>query len=307
MNNSRSLRLLIRPRVKVPTKQRIVKTQILSWGKRQTIEYQVATKERVTAYLLIPRTLSAPAPAVIASHQHAGEWHLGKTEPAGLSGDEAMHYGVELCQQGYVVLCPDHLGFEDRQAAEFPESHPTPLSGRKYEEFILVDQLLHGSSLAAKYTHDLCQALDVLESLPMVDAKRLGTMGHSLGGQTSAWLAFFDRRVKVAFCSCGFSTLRVLQKRRILHNLAAYVPGLLEAGDMDHVIASISPRAFGMSHGKADAIFPIEGVRQITRKAREKFPADKLLAIQFDGGHEFPAEVKARAYAFIARQFNDGR
>lgn len=81
--------------------------------------YNVEEGERINAWLLLPKQLKTNNPAIIASHQHAGEYYLGKSEPVGLSSNTMYHYGLDLCLRGYVVLCPDHLCFEDRRPPEF--------------------------------------------------------------------------------------------------------------------------------------------------------------------------------------------
>ena len=48
-------------------------------------------------------------------HQHAGNWSKGKSEPAGLMPDPMHHTGAALAREGYVVLCPDALCFEERR------------------------------------------------------------------------------------------------------------------------------------------------------------------------------------------------
>ena len=52
------------------------------------ISYEVEPDDRVPAVLLIPDDVTAqsPAPGITIWHQHAGQWHLGKSEPAGLDG-----------------------------------------------------------------------------------------------------------------------------------------------------------------------------------------------------------------------------
>lgn len=271
------------------------------YGTREFVEYAVAPGERVRAFLLSPPGRRRRRPGVIASHQHAGQYWLGKSEPAGLSANAMYHYGVELCRQGCVVLCPDHLGFEERQPGEIERREGTAPDGRENEAVLFADCLLRGSSLTAKYLFDLCQALDVLAQDERVEAARLGAIGHSLGGQTALWLAFYDERVRAAFSSCGFSTLEAIQRHRIPHNFAAYLPGLLGVGDMGDVVAGVAPRAFGMSHGTRDPIFPVEGVRQIERRARTAFAPGYFLGIASRGPHCFPESVRRRAYAFLRR------
>ena len=48
------------------------------------VDYAVEPDDRVPAILLIPDgvTATSPAPAIAIWHQHAGQWHLGKSEPA---------------------------------------------------------------------------------------------------------------------------------------------------------------------------------------------------------------------------------
>lgn len=292
---------LFPPRQAVPPKPRVLARVKTDYGAREVIAYAVAPGERVRAFLLLPGGRRRRRAGILASHQHAGEYEVGKSEPAGLAGENMYHYGVELCRRGYVVLCPDHLGFEERYARTTLTRRDAASEGREQESLLFADCLLHGSSLTAKYLFDMLQALDVLGSDDRVDPGRLGVVGHSLGGQTALWHAFYDERVRVAFASCGFSTLAAVQKRRIPHNFASYLPHLLEVGDIDDVVASISPRAFGMSHGMRDPLFPMEGVRRIQSRARRVFAGRDFLSIVFRGSHSFPDDVKRRAYAFLNR------
>ena len=86
---------------------------------RALVTYDVEAGERVSAWLLMPQGTAPPDgwPAVLAIHQHDNHYDLGKAEPAGLAGNAMYAYGKELCQRGYVVLCPDLLCFEDRRPA----------------------------------------------------------------------------------------------------------------------------------------------------------------------------------------------
>jgi dienelactone hydrolase len=301
MSRRASILGLFPPRGAVPPEPVLLRGVKSDYGTRELIEYAVAPGERVRAYLLIPSGRTRRRPGLLASHQHAGQYWLGKSEPAGLSANPMYHYGLELCRQGFVVLCPDHLGFEERQPREIDRREGVVPEGREYESLLLADCLLRGSSLTARYLFDMEQALDVLEGHERVDRDRLGVIGHSLGGQTALWHAFHDERVRAAFSSCGFSTLEAVQKQAIPHNFAAYLPGLWTVGDMDDVVAGVAPRAFGMSHGTQDRIFPMEGVRQVQRSARRAFPDGRFLSLVFRGEHCFPDAVKRRAYAFLRR------
>lgn len=302
MSFTRKFNDLFPERPKQPVAPKIIGKQTFKHGERWSVEYSASRGERVCAYVLIPKKTGNPLPAILASHQHNGQYHLGKSETAGLAGNPEMAYGAELCARGYVVICPDHPGFEDRQ--DRPGRGRTTLSGKEYEIFMFGDAILRGSSLAAVCLFDLQQALEVLIDFDFVDSKRLGVIGHSMGGLTALWLAAADSRISVGFSSCGFSTMAAIQKMQRPHNCAIYVPNLLKSGDMDDVAASISPRAFGMSNGMLDVSFPMEGVRKIHRRVKSAIPKEKRLLIAFRNGHLFPPEIRSRAYKFMDKQLN---
>ncbi len=274
---------------------------------RTLVTYAVEPDERVAAWLLRP--IGAPPaggwPCIVASHQHAGQYYLGKSEPAGLSANRMYHYGLDLCRRGYVVLCPDHLCFEDRRPPEYVRVEGGHLQDQGYERFEFTRRIVAGSCLQTKYLHDLTCAVDLLTSLPDVNPQRLGAIGHSLGGQETLWLTWYDERVRAAISSCGFGLLRTILRDGINHNLAMYVPDLLTVGDVDVLLADIAPRAFLLTAGEQDSIFPIDGVRALTATAQEAYrragAPNRFRAIIFPAGHSFPDEVKAEAYAFLDR------
>jgi dienelactone hydrolase len=272
---------------------------------RARVTYTVEPGERVPAWLLTPH---APVPvdgwpALLAVHQHAGQYDLGKSEPAGLAGDPMYSYGQELCRRGYIVLCPDLLCFEERQPASEMRSARRVLSGAENERFEFTRRLLSGSCLQTKYLHDLTCAVDLLTSLPSVNHDQLGVIGHSLGGLQALWLAWYDARITTAVSSCGFGLLKTLVRDGINHGFATYVPGLLNVCDLDLVAAAVAPRAFLLTAGESDDLFPIDGVRAIVAAARRQYAeagvSERFEAILFPSGHSFPDEVKERAYAFI--------
>lgn len=270
---------------------------------RLLVRYNVDTDERIGAYLLVPDGLSSRTPAILAIHQHAGEFHLGKSEPAGLTDDPMYHYGLDLCRRGYVVLCPDLLAFEERRPPEADRISGKAPDGMWYERFEGMRLILEGSSMQAKYLSDLVKGLDCLCSLDIVDPQRLGVIGHSLGGQETLWLTWFDKRVAAAVSSCGFAPLRAIIRDGINHNMACYVPGFLRIGDVDLIAAAIAPRAFCFTAGDEDGLFPIDSVREtadLLQTVYRYFGApENTLYIEFHGGHGFPDNVKERAYAFL--------
>ena len=282
-----ALRASVAERVAVPS------------GVREKVSYAVERGERVHAYLFLPER-PGPHPAVLCVHQHHRQFHLGKSEPAGLAGDPEQFYARELAARGYVTLVPDAIGFEERQ-------HPI-LHGQDYERFEANKRLAEGSCLQAKMLWDLMRALDYLIGRNEVDPRRIGCLGHSLGGQETLFLCAMDRRVSVGVSSCGFSSYRALFDGAINHNFAAYVPGLLRYGDLDRVLGLVAPRPFLALAGKDDPIFPLVGVHATVRAARRAYAeaAHRLRLRVFPGGHGFSAPMREAAYAWLDRWLRPG-
>ncbi len=288
-----------------PLDVRVETEEALGGFRRRLVSYAVEPGERIAAYLLIPDGIESPRAAILAVHQHAGQYYLGKSEPAGLSANAMYHYGLELCRRGYVVLCPDHLCFEDRRPPEYRRVEHGALQDGNYERFEFTARLMRGATLQTKYLSDLTRGLDVLQTLPTVDPDRLGAVGHSLGGQEVAWLAWYDPRIKAAVCSCGIGTMETILRDHVNHNFAAYVPGFLDVCDVDGLVADVAPTPFMMTAGEADVIFPIDGVRIIGERAAAAYAgqgaADAYRLVTFPGGHGFPDQVREEAYTFLDR------
>lgn len=271
---------------------------------RRLIEYSVEAGERVQSYLLVPSEKKEKYPAVLAIHQHAGIWEIGKSEVVGLTDNEMFSYGIDLVKRGFVVIAPDLLCFESRMGDAFKEDKPAQSNYEKFEYF---RYLLNGSSLQAKYLHDLSVAVDALESLSYVDNEKIGTIGHSLGGQEATWITWYDERVKAGVSSCGIGTLKSIYENNLTHNFALYLPGFLNVCDTDGLVSSLCPKAFLMLSGEFDyPHFPLEGVRAIESAAekayRENGVEEQFRSVVFDGKHVFRDSEKELAYGWLAEK-----
>ncbi len=294
------VRLLGRTPARAALHPKILERVALSGFVREKVSYMVEPGQRVSAYLFLPAG-EGRHPAVLCLHQHNREYHLGKSEPAGLSGNPEQFYALELTKRGYVTLAPDAICFEERQ-------HPT-LRGMDYERFEATRRLTEGSCLQAKMLWDLQRALDYLLTRREVDRRRIGCLGHSLGGQETLFLGAVDRRIAVGVSNCGFSSYRAIFDAAILHNFAAYVPGLLRYGDLDRVLGLVAPRPFLVLAGSVDPIFPLEGVQATMRGARRVYTRvkDRLRLDVFPASHGFPQPMREAAYAWFDRWLVRGR
>jgi len=155
------------------------------------------------------------------------------------------------------------------------------------------------------YLSDLVVALDVLEDHDLIDSDALGVLGHSLGGQEAVWLSWFDDRVAAAVASSGVARPAAVQRERITHNFALYVPDLLTVGDMDDVPADVAPTPLLVTHGTDNRIFPPDSVRSLADVVSERYATagapTRFETLFFDGGHELPADVRSSAYDWLDR------
>jgi fermentation-respiration switch protein FrsA (DUF1100 family) len=142
-----------------------------------------------------------------------------------------------------------------------------------------------------------------------VDGRRIGCLGHSLGGQETLFLSAVDRRIAAGVSSCGFSSYRAVFDAAILHNLALYVPGILRYGDLDRVLGLVAPRPFLILAGSGDPLFPLEGVQTTVRGARRAYgrARDRLRLEVFPAGHSFAAPMREAAYVWLDRWLKPAR
>lgn len=250
----------------------------------EAVRYEVEPGDRVPALLLVPDGVDAnhPAPGVAVWHQHNGEWHLGKTEPAGLAGNPQHHTGVALVREGYVVLCPDALCFEERQ-------HPQLKRG-DFERFEFLRYVVAGKCMAWKNILDMRRAVDYLCTRPEVVSDRLGCYGHSMGS-THTWLVGpWEPRLKCLVGNCCLPTYAAIHRTHILHCFPNFVPGFFSHGDTPDIAAMIAPRALHLNFGEHDTGSPIEevraGVRTIARTYESMHAEDKFTHFIEEGaGH----------------------
>jgi dienelactone hydrolase len=289
---------------------------------RRLVEYATEPGERVQAFLLVPRRGSGPFPAALAIHQDGNvrPYAHGKSEPAGVGGDPELAYGRELCERGYVVVCPDRLGFESRSLATAPSAAPFASyriftrDGFELTEDLwlgcLANRLLYeGRVPFGRTLHELRRAVDYLCGLPEVDPTSVGVIGHSAGGLYGALAMYLDARIKVGCASCGTFLFRWNwgpdgTLRPINGFAGPVVPGMARWGDVDDVLAGLAPRPFLETDGEA-SYQSEEASAELTDKARARYAElgvpERFQYVRYDAGHVFRADMRARAYDWLDR------
>lgn len=257
------------------------------------IYYVPELGDRVPAYLLLPRGDVQRRPAMLCLHQTTA---IGKGEPAGLGGLGTLHYARELAERGFVCLAPDYPSFGDYKY-DFNREDETYVSG----------------SMKAIWNN--IRGVDLLVSLPEVEAERIGVIGHSLGGHNAIFTAVFDERLKAVVTSCGFTGFRryyggdlkgwtsdryMPRIRDVYQNDPSKVPF-----DFHELIACLAPRAVFVSAPLRDDNFEVRGVREVITAAAEIYRLEqaetRLLAVYPAAPHQFPDQVRQEAYDWLAR------
>jgi len=258
---------------------------------RRKIRFSPEHGDRVPAWLLIPLRLQQRAPAMLCLHQTTD---IGKDEPAGLGGRASLQYAHELAERGYVCLVPDYPSF-----GEYP--------------YDFAKQGAHHASGSIKAVWNNVRAVDLLESLPQVDAGRMGVIGHSLGGHNALFTAVFDSRLKAVVTSCGFTPFHDYYGGKVAGWTSdRYMPRIRtvygnEAGripfDFYEVLGAIAPRGVFSNSPVRDENFDVTGVRKAFAAAAPVFAlhgAESRLVLKTpDSGHDFPEAERRAAYAWL--------
>ena len=279
------------------------------------IEYCVEPGLSIFAYLLIPKNLKSKVPGILALHEHNDEYKAGKSETIGLvqnpeytkleavapdprhvtpESHRQFAYAKDLCEQGFVVLAPDFIGFEEYR--EVSDYYDEPGFLRGFEEMLSSKYLLYGSCLLAKHLHDLYVAVSVLSSIDHVESDRIGVIGHSLGGVMASLLATFDSRIKVGAVSCGSFSYTAFEKSGRMETADSIIPNFrADSLDFDFFLKMIPPTPFILTQDARDTA---------------KFPNDtwkNLEVFEHECGHSFPQVARRKAYEFLTENLKSNK
>jgi dienelactone hydrolase len=261
---------------------------------RRKITFASEPGDRVPAYVLIPKNLAAPAPAMLCLHQTT---RSGKDEPAGLSGRSTLHYAHELAELAFVCIVPDYPSF-----GEYP--YDFKKQGGHYAS---------GSMKAIWNNH---RAIDVLQAMPEVNHDRIGCIGHSLGGHNSLFTAVFDQRIRAVVTSCGFTPFHDYYGGKIAGWTSdRYMPRLRDryGNDADRVpfdfyevLTAIAPRAVFINAPLRDSNFDVAGVKKVVAAVGPVYKlrqASQRLTVRYpDSAHDFPDDIRHEAYGWLREQ-----
>ena len=252
---------------------------------RHRIEYP-SGEDKVTAFLLFPEKLDKN-PAILINHQHNREHHLGKSEVCGLAGDPLQAFGPELAKKGFVVLAPDSICFEERRADPLVEGFDF---WQHFNEMCY--RIIKGEYLMKKVLTDAINGITLLSDLGCVDRNRIGTLGHSYGGNTVLFLSALDERITFSCASGSACTFENRMKNHVGIEMASVIPNFHGKYDIDDLVACIAPRRLLLVSSDEDKYS--KDAPYIVEKAGSAYLAHNALQSlyhkRYPGGHALTKE-----------------
>ena len=309
--------------------------------KAQKIAFNINAYSRITAYLLIPDG-KGPFPTVNALHDHGAHLFIGKEKmirpfftkeewgenkeesTANIKEENERRKKQSLCQEilddadawvnqlydgqyvgdylakhGYVVLSIDAPMWGERGRKEGVDRN-------KYD-LIAGNMMMLGRDLSAFMTYDDISSTEFLASLPMVDAKRIGCVGCSMGAYRSWMLSALSDRIKVGASICWMITTDAQLTRRFGRKenggFANCFPGLRQYLDYPHIASLACPKPMLFINGTKDKLFPVPGVKDAfaeMHKVWKSQGADNLLDTElWDIPHSCGLKAQEKMLEFL--------
>ena len=286
---------------RVPLEIKVLESKDAGIYTLQSITYRASASSRVPAHLCIPKeVLAGKRKAKTILCLHPTDNKVGRQVVLGSGGRANRAYAAELAERGFVTIAPAYPLLADYQ----PD----------------IAKLGYTSG-TMKAIWDNSRALDLLESLPYVDASNgFGVIGHSLGGHNAIYTATFDKRLAAIAVSCSFDSFpdyydgneknwmfgRGWCQTRYMQRLAEY-RGRLQAipFDFPELLGALAPRAVFVSAPKGDHNFQWESAHRCAEAAGKVYQllgAENKLVVRHPGcNHDFPPEIREAAYGFLAK------
>jgi len=279
--------------IEKPRVETIEKTHVEDFT-RHKVRVETAPGKLQDCWLLVPDG-AGPFPAVLVT------WY-GVDDSAGVKdlGKTAVAFGYELTKRGFVTL-----------SIGGPQSEPKTVQKLSWMAYVAAN------------------ANTFLRSLPEVDPRRIGVVGHSFGGKWAMFASCLDERFACAvWCDpgivwnekdananywekwyLGFDQALAEQRKPGIPSEAnprtgAYQRFLAEGRDMNELHALMAPRPFLVSGGGQDR--PGHWVALNHTIALDKFLGfENRVGMTMRNGHTPTPEAKGQMYAFFAHFLKD--
>lgn len=239
---------------------------------RLLLSYPSHPEQANEAYLLLPLGFRGRRPGMVCLHQTS---ETSYRDPVGLGGRETMHQALMLVRRGYVCIAPRNFLWHSALGSSLQARTQSVLKASPWKTGM------------AKMLWDAQCALDLLCERPEVDRKRVGAIGHSLGGKEALYLAAFDERVRAAIsCEGGVGLTYSNWEADWYLGKQIRAPGFPR--EHHELLALAAPRAFlliGGNSADGDQSWPfIEAALPVYRGLRAE---ERLGLMVHTHGHDF--------------------
>jgi len=262
---------------------RVEAIETLADHTRRLVSFSTEGSDRLRAYLLTPpRTEGGkPWPAVVVFHQTSAET---LKEPVGLGSQPDLALALELVRRGFVTLSPECYIMKDGG----PRAQAEALERRR-----------PGWTGLGKMTFDASRCIDFLETVPEVDARRIGCIGHSLGAKEVLYAMAFEPRYKAGVFSEGGIGLRMsnwIDPWYLTERMKPNIPRM----ENHQVLSLIAPRPFLLIAGdSADGDASWTFIKAAQPVYELLGAGDRIGMHNHHRGHAFPVESRVLSYQWL--------
>jgi dienelactone hydrolase len=290
---------------------------------------------RVPAFLLMPTEGKPPYPGIVALHDHSGYFYHGKEKLVAMEGEHlalkklrdrlygGLSYADELAKRGFVVLVTDAFYWGERRI-EYrnpPEDLASRLAGLRPEQLEYVEAVnsylgerntelntwlaFCGISWMGIVNHDDRRSVDVLASLPEVDAAHIGCVGLSGGAYRATYLTGMDSRIQASAIVGWMTSLPTT-----LNSPYPVHAGLFDAfglhAHLDHPdVASLAAPdcALFVQDCAQDRLFTRAGMEEAADKLRRVYGdlehPERFRSKFYDVPHQFNRSMQAEVFDWL--------
>lgn len=284
-------------------------------GYAEKVVFNSAVDLSVVAWMLLPKTINngKKHPAVLLIPGHTGDnlpgagrivdetsgkaWATG-LNPDGSACDTRYHNNIsqELLKAGFIVFCPDMLGFGERAS-------DTTWARNKWTHLCNLYAVALGffgeATLTGIYLNDLKCSLDYLNTRTEVDASRIGAAGCSLGAMWIGFLAALDDRIQASVLSNCYPNYKAVYTGKKLAICGSQtLTGQAQLGDGGDVICALAPRPVQVQIANQDPGMTVEQTTESVAKAERIYRLlgkdDFFEYDYFQGEHELDPSPAVR-------------
>ncbi len=209
--------------------------------------------------------------------------------------DSGLDYGRRMVAHGFVTFGIDWMGAGSRNDGERPNNRPS--HGKDWCDLYYLHATLLGRTVLGMNLAHGRQLLDLISTLPYVNAHRLGVMGESYGGTLACWTTLFDDRIKATEIICYSDSFTDFGLRDGNYCGSQITPGLFGLVDVSDLHGLIAPRPLLTDLALYDECFLLPSAVECTDRVEAVYAAagasDRFERQTFTIGHGWQDRASA--------------